>query len=73
MYYYDTLEEMSEGHKSAILQRNKSPSDDGHTYSYEYVYEQKGPTSILEYILYYIDGNGNKVILKEYVTKENEK
>lgn len=39
MYYYDTLEEMSEGHKSAILQRNKSPSDDGHTYSYEYVYE----------------------------------
>lgn len=42
MYYYDTLEEMSEGHKSAILQRNKSPSDDGHMHSYECVHEQKG-------------------------------
>ena len=31
MYYYDdTLEEMSEDHKSAILQKNKSPPDDGH-------------------------------------------
>ena len=30
MYYYDdTLEEMSEDHKSAILQKNKSPPDDG--------------------------------------------
>lgn len=43
MYYCNTLEEMSEGHKSAILQRNKSPSDDGRMYSYEYVHEQKCP------------------------------
>ena len=73
MYYYDTLEEMSEGHKSAILQRNKSPSDDGHMYSYECVHEQKGPYinfRVLQcktcgtVIKYYIDGNGNQGIPK---------
>ena len=83
MYYYDdTLEEMSEGHKSAILQKNKSPSDDGHTHLYECAHEQKGPYVNLKVlwcktcgtvIKYYIDGDGNQVMLKEFVTKENEK
>lgn len=83
MYYYDdTLEEMSEDHKSAILQKNKSPPDDGHTHSYECVHEQKGSYVNLRVlwcktcgnvIKYYIDGDGNKVTLKEFiVTKENE-
>ena len=82
-YYGDTLEEMSEGHKSAILQKNKSPSDGGHTHSYECVHEQKGPYVNLRVlwcktcgtvIKYYIDGDGNQVILREFiVTKENEK
>ena len=82
-YYGDTLEEMSEGHKSAILQKNKSPSDGGHTHSYECVHEQKGPYVNLRVlwcktcgtvIKYYIDGDGNQVILREFiVTKENKK
>lgn len=81
-YYDDTLEEMSEDHKSAILQKNKSPSDDGHTHLYECVHEQKGQYVNLKVlwcktcgtvIKYYIDGDGNQVMLKEFVTKENEK
>lgn len=74
MYYYDeTLEEISEGHTSAVQQKNKDPSDFyNHNHTFVCVHEQKfGEMTVTinwcktcgTVVKYYIDSEGHRVEL----------
>lgn len=85
MYYHDeTLEEMSEGHKFAVQQKNKGPSKFyDHEHVFKCVHEQKigGMTVKLNWctvcgtiVKHYIDSEGHYVeLFTEYPNYKNNK